>query len=223
METLTTVQDATPDSVWIQDTLNGNQNAFSHLVEKYQNRFLSMACRILGSRAEAEDVLQDAFLQAYSHLPDFQNKARFSTWLYSIVLNHIRNRLRHNRVLRWTSLDGNPDMDERRPPDIAENSPSADTLLEQKLQMETVHKMIASFPAQYQSVFTLHYFDHLPLQEVADRLNRPLGTVKAYLHRARQLLYKRLAYSVPIKERETAGVQRSPPAPGPGSEMKENV
>jgi len=212
MDSVMEIQEVTPDSVWILDTLNGNKNAFSHLVQKYQSKFLSMACRILGSRAEAEDVLQDAFLQAYTHLSDFQNRARFSTWLYSIVMNHIRNRLRHNRVLRWTSLDGNPDTDEYKPRDIAENSPSPDVLLDQKLQMEAIHKAVSFFPPQYQSVFILHYFHYLPLKEVASRLNRPLGTVKAYLHRARKLLYKRLARAVPPKKQEAVGVGSSPPA-----------
>jgi len=192
MDSVMEVQDATPDSAWIKDTLNGNQNAFGCLVKRYQDRFLAMACRILGNNAEAEDAVQDAFLQAYRHLSDFQNKALFSTWLYSIVLNQIRSRLRHNRILRWTSLDGSPDTDEYKPLQIAEKSPSSDVLLEQKLRLEEIQKVVSSFPPRYQSVFVLHYFQNLPLKDVAVRLNQPLGTVKSCLHRARKLLYKRL-------------------------------
>lgn len=146
MDSVMEVQDATPDSAWIKDTLNGNQNAFGCLVKRYQDRFLAMACRILGNNAEAEDAVQDAFLQAYRHLSDFQNKALFSTWLYSIVLNQIRSRLRHNRILRWTSLDGSPDTDEYKPLQIAEKSPSSDVLLEQKLRLEEIQKVVSSFP-----------------------------------------------------------------------------
>jgi RNA polymerase sigma-70 factor (ECF subfamily) len=218
MNTPTETREPDADGLCIRDILNGDRNAFKYLVEKYQSKFLGMACRILGSRAEAEDVLQDALIQAYSHLPDFQNKARFSTWLYSIVLNHIRNHLRHRRVLSWIPLDGHPDHDDYRPPDIAEKSPSPDLIVEQKLQMEMIHKTISSFPPQYQSVFVLHYFQNLPLKEVAERLNRPLGTVKAYLHRTRKLLTKSLSQQTHPKPSVS-----SPPGGGVLGNERESV
>src|SRR5437016_5868170 len=92
----------------IEQTLAGDQNAFTPLVMKYKDPLFDLARRILRDRGDAEDVLQDAFLDAYRHLANFNHRSRFSTWLYSIVLNRVRNHLRHNKVIRWSSLDGSP-------------------------------------------------------------------------------------------------------------------
>src|SRR4029077_10136017 len=92
--------------------LAGDREAFGHLIEKYMGLYFDLACRILGNRSEAEDVLQDVFLDVYRPLPDFKHRARFSTWVYSILLNHARNRLRHNKVVKWSSLDVGWDVDE---------------------------------------------------------------------------------------------------------------
>jgi RNA polymerase sigma-70 factor, ECF subfamily len=193
MTTVEIKRDPAEDTVWISNTLAGDENAFGNLVRKYKDPLFELACRILNSRTEAEDVLQDAFLEAYRHLADFHHRSRFSTWLYSIVLNRIRNRLRQNKVLRWYSLDiRRATRDGYRPPEIAENGPMIDVQAEKKIELETIQKAVKSFPLHYQSIFILHYFHNTPLEEVAQRLGRPLGTVKVYLHRARKLLHKRL-------------------------------
>ena len=181
------------DRRWIQETLAGDDNAFSHLVEKYKDPLFELASRILKNRAEAEDILQDAFIQAYRHLGDFRNDSQFSTWLYSIVLNRIRNKMRQGKVLRWCSLDARrPDHDDAYLPEMPHRGPPIDVLTEKKMELEKVEQIVNSFPLHYQSVFIMHYFENFSLEEVSRRLGRPLGTVKVYLHRARKLLYKRL-------------------------------
>jgi RNA polymerase sigma-70 factor (ECF subfamily) len=194
------------DSVWIKQVLAGNEEAFAHLINKYKDQLFELASRILKNRAEAEDILQDAFLQAYRHLGDFRNDSQFSTWLYSIVLNRVRNRMRQNKVLHWYSLDvRRTDREDVQLPELPHKSPSLDTLTEKKMELERVHRVVGGFPLHYQSIFIMHYFHNLPLEEVAHRLGRPLGTVKVYLHRARKLLYKRLkAESAPAAEAAAA-------------------
>lgn len=196
------------DTVWIRETLDGHSDAFGKLVVKYQPRYFGMALRMLGSQAEAEDVLQDAFVDAYRHLADFKNKARFSTWLYSIVLNHIRNRLRHNRVLRTIPLEVETRDEVNWIPQIAENCVPSDVLCEQKFQVEAIREAVSGFPIQYQSIFTMHYFNGLSLKEISKRLNRPLGTIKAYLHRARKLLneHKKVGAPVLVRRRVPRGL-----------------
>ena len=186
------------EDVLIQQTLQGDRDAFTPLLLKYKDQLFDMAYRILHNRAEAEDVLQDAFLDAYRHLGNFNHKARFSTWVYSIVLNRVRNRLRHNKVVHWTSLDGAPSQDEDyRVPETPDKEPSIIRGLEHKLELERVQAEVQLLPALYQSIFIMHYFQDMPLNEVSGRLGRPIGTIKVYLHRARKLLYKRLR--VPVK------------------------
>ena len=183
-----------PDTVWIKEVLSGNENAYAYLINKYKDQLFELACRILKSRAEAEDILQDAFLQAYRHLAEFRHDAQFSTWLYSIVLNRIRNRMRQSKVLQWCSLDvRRVDRDDQYIPEMPHRGPSIDRITEKKMELEAVQRIVNGFPLHYQSIFIMHYFHNTPLEEVAQKLGRPLGTVKVYLHRARKLLYKRLS------------------------------
>lgn len=202
MNTTTPTLESQSDLVLIQRTLEGNPDAFGELMKKYRPRFLGMASSILKSREEADDVLQDAFIQAYRHLSGFQNKARFSTWLYSIVLNHIRNRLRHGRVIRWVPLENASDPDEPWEMNIPEKGPSLDIVLDHQFQVKEVHEAIKFLPPSYQAICVLHYFKGMLLKEVAEKLHCPLGTVKVYLHRARKLMHKRLSSGVPLRNGE---------------------
>jgi RNA polymerase sigma-70 factor (ECF subfamily) len=182
------------DDNLIRETLAGNSEAFGHLIRKYKDSLYDLACRILGNPEEAEDVLQDALLEAYRHLGGFKHEARFSTWLYSIVLNRVRNRLRRNKTIRWHSLDAPRSPREDAPPmEMPDKSPSIPVLTEYKLTLEAVEKAVQTLPLEYRSIFILHYMQNMSLQDVANRLGRPIGTVKVYLHRARKLLYRRFS------------------------------
>jgi len=192
MRYLSTSASALEEKEIIERTLAGDRNAFALLLQKYQVSLFDMACRILGNRADAEDVLQDAFLEAYRHLADFNHEARFSTWLYSIVLNRVRNHLRHAKIIRWRSLDGSPvPRDDARAPEMPEKGPPFHLVMEHELELEALKREVRTLSPLYQSIFVLHYFQDMSLEEVSRRLNRPLGTVKVYLHRARKILYKR--------------------------------
>lgn len=178
----------------IARTLGGEADAFTPLLLKYKEPLFELASRILRNRAEAEDVLQDAFVDAFRHLQSFNHRSRFSTWLYSIVLNRIRNHLRHNKVVRWTSLDGAPTTDEDcKVPEAPERGPSAESILENRFELGRIQREVRFLPELYQHIFVMHYFQEMPLDQVAQRLERPVGTIKVYLHRARKQLYKRLA------------------------------
>src|SRR5439155_3592758 len=118
-----------------------------------------LAFRILRNRADAEDVLQDSFLEAYRHLAGFNHQSQFSTWVYSIVLNRVRNLLRHNKVLWWSSLDQPMENQEwKKPPELPEKGPALDALAEKRLQMEAIERGVRTLPVHYQSIFILHYY-----------------------------------------------------------------
>jgi RNA polymerase sigma-70 factor (ECF subfamily) len=193
MSTITEFPARAEEDRLIQRTLDGDKDAFTPLILKYKDSLFDLAYRILRNRADAEDVLQIAFLEAYKHLREFNHQSRFSTWVYSIVLNRVRNHLRHHQVIRWTSLDApRLDHEDSRTLEIPEKGSSLHKALEHKLQLENVEREVKFLPVLHRSIFVLHYFQAMPLAEVARRLNRPLGTVKVYLHRARKLLYRRL-------------------------------
>jgi len=82
------------DRSWVTQTLGGDKHAYARLIGRYKIPLFDLAYRILKDRCQAEDALQDAFLQGYQHLHTFRFDAKFSTWIYAIVLNRVRNQLR---------------------------------------------------------------------------------------------------------------------------------
>jgi RNA polymerase sigma-70 factor (ECF subfamily) len=184
---------AAQDRLWITQTLAGEPYAFAHLIDKYKDQLFSLTCRVLKNRSQGEDILQDSFLQAYRNLKGFRYEARFSTWIYAIVLNRLRNHLRRNKIVQWSSLDAPvKTQDDEYIPEVQHQESSIEKIVESKLDVEAVQRIVATFPVTFQSIFILHYFQNMSLQEVSEKVGKPLGTVKVYLHRARKLLYKQL-------------------------------
>lgn len=174
--------------------LDGNPAAFGRLFESYRPRMLAMACRLLQNTCDAEDVLQDSFLAIYRHRASFQYQARLSTWMYSILLNRVRNHLRHARVLRWSSLDAPvATEDGDRPFELADGQEDVEAEVERRLEREALERAADGLPPDYGVIFRMYYFDHAALADIARRLGRPLGTVKVYLHRARKLVIESLS------------------------------
>src|SRR5258706_6409170 len=131
------------DDNLIRDTLAGHREAYGDLIRRYKDSLYDMACRILRSKEEAEDTLQDSFVEAYRHLADFNHQSKFSTWLYAIVLNRVRNRLRRQKTIRWQSLDAPQSQEEDSTPhQLAETGPSQSSSMENKFELEVIQKAV---------------------------------------------------------------------------------
>jgi len=172
--------------------LKGDQQAFAEIVGLYQDKLYHMAYRMLGSRQEAEDVVQDAFLRVYKNLERYDETMKFSTWIYRIATNLCIDRLRKRKptysldadTTEHEGLDGYSMI----PSD--NRTPESETLLSE--MQSTVHKAIDNLPAKYKSVMVLRYLQELSLQEIGDVLDMPVTTVKTRVHRGREFLRKRL-------------------------------
>lgn len=180
------------DQELISAVFSGDETAFTVLVSKHRPPLLEMACRILGQRQEAEDVLQDVFMNVHAHLRSFRGESKLSTWLYSIALNRVRNHLRRRGKRYFISLDAGPE-ESGHIKELPEKGPSVDEIVAQKKDSENLRSAVESLPEIFRTIFILHYYQHLPLKEVALRLDKPLGTVKVYLHRARKSVAASLA------------------------------
>jgi len=175
----------------IEDTLSGDPEAFGLLVRRHQSALFDLVLRVIGNHAEAEDIIQQVFIDAYRHLAEFRHGSQFFTWLYSIALNRARNHLRQRKTRRSVSLDGLvPGPDKASVFQLPDSLPSPEEQVERKMNLDWIAGAIGGLPVEYQPIFVLHYFHNLPLDEVARRVGRPLGTVKVYLHRARKELLK---------------------------------
>jgi len=167
----------------------GDAEAFEVLVERHQKRMLNVAYRMLGDYDEACDVVQEAFLAAYRAICTFRREAKFSTWLYGIVLNHARNRIKQaqNRSRHETrSIDdpvGLKDGSLQR--EVPDGGESAVERLEKKEIEARVQECIGALEPEYREVLVMRDIQGFSYEEIGGLLKLPDGTVKSRLFRAR--------------------------------------
>ena len=170
----------------------GDVDAFETLVEKYQKKMLNLAYRMIGDYEEACEVVQDAFLSAYRSIKKFRGEARFSTWLYSIVVNLSKNRLKQikTRGAREVYSIDNPLRTEEGSlsPDPPDRGPTVLEKLEQKEAEARVQGCINGLDPEYREVLVLRDIQGFSYEEIRDILKIPDGTVKSRLFRARDAL-----------------------------------
>jgi len=177
-----------PDEELIAAIRAGDREAFAVLVNKHRPPLLEMACRILGQKEEAEDVLQEVFMSVHTHLQSFRGEAKLSTWLYTIALNRVRNQIRRRGKRQMVFLDaGSEEGANRR--ELPERGHALDEIVAQGRDSEKLRSAVEELPETFRSIFILHYYQHFPLKEIAKRLEKPLGTIKVYLHRGRKHVY----------------------------------
>src|SRR5690349_23334794 len=177
----------------IQAVLAGDADAFRGLVDRYGRSIFNLAYRMTGSAADAEELAQDVFLQAYSKLADFRVGARFHPWLYTIALNICRNHVRRRKLVKWQPLETRRGSDEPVALDPPESAPNPEEALLARENEERLARAVDALPAKYREIFILRQSQGLSYEEIADVTGRPLGTVEVQLFRARNLLLKSLS------------------------------
>jgi len=178
------------DDAFVQRAQAGDKGAFGELLARHRPLAYRLAWRLLGDAVEAEDVVQEASLQAYLGLNGLRHPERFGAWLAGIALNLGRLRLRARRdAVSLEDWDGG-----RVAPGFtwAETQPSPEAAAEIRELHGYVLRALEALPAEQQAVVRLHYLDGLTLNEIGVLAGSPLGTVKARLHRAREKLRAQL-------------------------------
>jgi RNA polymerase sigma-70 factor (ECF subfamily) len=168
----------------------GDARAFETLVITYQHRVFGVALRMLGSRAEAEDIAQETFLRAHRAVGEFRGEARLSTWLYAIASRLCLNRL----ALAPRRLERADDAALLRLPAPAADAASA---LERSELAAALQQAIAELPEDRRIVVVLRDLEGLAYEEIAEALGLELGTVRSRLHRARSDLKAKLERFLP--------------------------
>lgn len=167
----------------------GDANAFDVLVERHQKKMLNIAFRIIGDYDEACDVTQEAFVSAYKSINKFRGEAKFSTWLYRIVVNYSKNRLKQ---LRGATKNADICLDDlgelttkgKNNPSLIDHS-NPGTQMERRERENQVQRCITSLDEEYRDVLVLRDIQGFSYEEIRDILNIPDGTVKSRLSRAR--------------------------------------
>jgi len=190
------------DVTLVRQAKAGDEAAFSELIARHQGRVYNHALRLMGSTQDAEEVLQDTFLQVYRNLDRFEERSRFSTWVYRIATNEALMRLRRASRKREVFVEDTTG-DEWWGDDVREFARSPlDDLLDQEVR-ERLREELAKLPEEYRVVFTLRDIEGLSNAEVADVLGISVAAVKSRLHRSRLHLRDRL--SRVFRERKESG------------------
>jgi RNA polymerase sigma-70 factor (ECF subfamily) len=182
-----------PERTLLRRLRDRDERAFRELVETHRDRVFNITYRMLGDRAEAEDVAQEVFISVFKTIDTFREEARFSTWLYRVTVNHCKNRIkylarRHDRdrdELDETSheTNGAAGVPRHVQPDRALEGAQLEVLLQEA---------IAHLDDDQRVVVVLRDVEDLSIEEICEITGLPDGTVKSRLHRARLVLRKRL-------------------------------
>jgi len=166
---------------------DGSNQAFDILVLRYKNKLYSYLFRLLGSEDEAEEFAQETFVKAYIHADKYKTIARFSTWLYTIATNLVRNRIRNIKrrpkmVSTWSEYLND---DEGKWFEIRDDSQRPDDYMERQNLNKLIQEAIEKIPAKYRPAFVLREVDGLSYEEIAAITGLKLGTVRSRINRAR--------------------------------------
>lgn len=171
------------DNELISKVLQGDQQAYAGLVNRYQNFVFTLTLRLVKNREEAEEVAQDVFIKAYKYLADFRGESKFTTWLYTIVNNTCISFLRKKK-LTVHSLDDERVFARADNQDLGFRADG----VEQKSRHVMVNEAINRLKAEDAAIITLFYKNEQSLEEIAGILGLEVNTAKVRLHRARAKL-----------------------------------
>jgi RNA polymerase sigma-70 factor (ECF subfamily) len=177
-----------------------DEAAFEALMRRHNGRLFRVARSILKDDAEAEDVLQDAYLDAYRHMGEFRGASQLSTWLVRIVANHALMRLRRQKrdriVIPFRADDDRAEHSEQEFVDRKAESPRDLTLRAEVRRI--LERRIDELPVAFRTVFVLREVEGLSVEETAEALGVPSATVRTRLFRARALLREALARDIDV-------------------------
>jgi len=176
----------------IDEALEGNSAAFGDLVRQYQDRLYSAVVHIVGCRSEAEDVVQDAFVQAFVKLKTFKRNSRFYTWLYRIAFNVSISRRRRRKI--EISVEQARDATGDEP---ADQSDSPSEPIERAERSEKLQQAMQMLTEEHRSIIVLRHMEECAYEEIAEILDISVGTVRSRLHRARAQLLENLKEIMP--------------------------
>lgn len=171
----------TQDARLVEQTLAGDQQAFTLLVERYQTRLFALARQYTRNAMDVEDIVQDAFLKAYRKLYTFDHRSSFYTWIYRITTNTILDMLKRRGRSPVQNVE-NPEMVGNATPI---DSPSPSMGIEEAEISEITREVLEHLPDIFKAVLIMREFDGLAYQEIADTLGISIGTVESRLFRAR--------------------------------------
>ncbi len=180
------------DKRLIESALSGDEKAFEGLLNKYRNLVFSIMLKMVRNKQEAEDLTQEAFMKAFSSLATFNDEFAFSTWLMKIASNNCIDFLRKRKLKTYSIHEPIKYKDEKIEFEIPDYEPGPERKLLQGEKSRMIEEAINELPERYRYVIILRHKEEKSYEEISEIMDLPLGTVKAQIFRAREILNKKL-------------------------------
>lgn len=174
----------------------GEQKAYAELMARYRDAIYFILLKMVNNRDDANDLAIETFAKAFQNLEKYKPDYAFSTWLFKIATNNCIDYIRKKK-LKTFSIDqvSGEDGEHSRPWEIAGNSPTPEESMIKKQKTSLLKNVVDKLPIRYRKLVILRYFEELSYEEISSQLDIPLGTVKAQLFRAHNLLLNILKHS----------------------------
>lgn len=189
------------DFILVEAALKGEEKAFAKLMSRYKDAIYFMLLKMVNNKNDAEDLTIEAFGKAFKNLHQYSPNYAFSTWLFKIATNNCIDFLRKRRGV-YVSIENNQENgDNDSPIKLRSTEPDPEEKLIRIQKAILMRRIVHRLKPRYRILVELRYFREYSYEEIAKELNLPLGTVKAQLFRAREMLFKMIE-STEIDEHE---------------------
>jgi RNA polymerase sigma-70 factor (ECF subfamily) len=174
----------------VEAALKGDEKAFARLMSRYKDAIYFMLLKMVNNKNDAEDLTLEAFGKAFKNLHQYSPSYAFSTWLFKIATNNCIDFLRKRRGV-FVSIENSQENGDNDPPiKLRTNDPNPEEKLIRIQKAILMRKIVHRLKPRYRILVELRYFREYSYEEIAKELHLPLGTVKAQLFRAREMLFK---------------------------------
>lgn len=180
------------DDKLVERAIGGDESAYKEMVEKYERALYFHIQKMIKDKEQVNDLVQEAFVKAFDNLNSYSTNYAFSTWLYRIATNHTIDYLRKKKLKTLSIDEPVKTRDGEMKMQLEDESAGTDRNIIRKQRQKIVQHAINDLPKKYRKVIELRHMEEKSYQEIADVLDLPLGTVKAHIFRAREMLYKAL-------------------------------
>lgn len=189
-----------PDSGLIERAKNGERAAFDSLVDIHKGKAFALAFSFIGDVEDAKDVLQEAFVKAYTGIINFRGASSFYTWFYRILVNQCKDFLRKKRVRSGVFLEPLPSLEEDgdNAPEAVDSSPGPSQMALNSEARQLINEAVSGLPEKQKAVFILKHIQGMKLNEIADVVGCSESTAKVHLFRAIRGLRCRLTKNLSI-------------------------
>ena len=186
---------AKEDLIWVKRAQEGDELAFAALLKRYRDSIYFLLLKMINNPSDAEDLTIEAFGKAFRNIHKYSPDFAFSTWLFKIASNNCIDYIRKNKNKEYSFQPNSEDMSQTGDSDKSYNvqlessHPKHDEVLMTREKGERLRAVVQELKPRYKKLVELRYYEEYSYEEIAESLKLPLGTVKAQLFRARELLF----------------------------------